>query len=727
MATIPEQIQSVKTWIRIMRKETCIRVLQFLEQPCVGTSRVLKIQLRDLLNTENPEVENIVRKIVNLKTKFDEEKILQIKARDPSFNIDDLSDEDSYFSDPEPVIPDKCNSSPNSKSCLQNSCCQRKSELAELMDIVRKWNIKFSGNKNPADAVHFIERIEEISECYDISLDRLPKVMPELLKDAPLDWYRNNKRDWVSWEDFKTSFNRFFVPARLQTNYEDAVEKHLQLKDQSIADYVIAIQTKMRRVKDMTEQKKLDRIYTNMLPEYKLYIRRREFRTLDELLELGDEYEGKVNEQKNHSRKLSSQQQYFAKKPDQPKNYNLLNNYNRNQCCWRCGNRGHRRNECKNRPLLFCSYCGKPSIKTIDCKCSRPKYSTNDFKIPNASQVTINSSIALNDIRPHIEVIIKGRTFKALIDSGANSSFIGKRALDWIKEKHFPYKFVNSKTTLANGTKLPSNFSYKIPLSVNDSEIIHEFLTLDGLAEDVLLGMDLLDRIGFKYSFNLPIIDKSDNSICNVLLNEQISEKKSYLILPFNNDFSKNVVYSENSESCNHFRSNKPNHKSIPKLSSFEKLLFCSISNNIVHYPPCSWLYKLPKKINNDPEKYCNYKIVEKKIFRYFNNQNISKSSWKLCVPKSLRTIIIREYCEKIISCNLSTRKIISSALKYFYWPGIIRDIRSFVKRFSGRLQHKAPQSNISRNTTYYSNTFDTFRFDTPDKIMNLQNSLKKF
>ncbi|KAM0732973.1 hypothetical protein ACS0PU_001134 [Formica fusca] len=41
--------------------------------------------------------------------------------------------------------------------------------------------------------------------------------------------------------------------------------------------------------------------------------------------------------------------------------------YNREECCWRCKQRGHTRADCKRPPRKFCSQCGKDGVLTRQC------------------------------------------------------------------------------------------------------------------------------------------------------------------------------------------------------------------------------------------------------------------------------------------------------------------------------------------------------------------------
>lgn len=58
---------------------------------------------------------------------------------------------------------------------------------AALMDTVRKWNIHFSNNGKPHDAIRFIDDLEVRADCYQIDKNRLSKAMPEFLKAQASD------------------------------------------------------------------------------------------------------------------------------------------------------------------------------------------------------------------------------------------------------------------------------------------------------------------------------------------------------------------------------------------------------------------------------------------------------------------------------------------------------------------------------------------------------------
>uniref|UniRef100_A0A1Y1LV18 Retrotransposon gag domain-containing protein n=1 Tax=Photinus pyralis TaxID=7054 RepID=A0A1Y1LV18_PHOPY len=69
----------------------------------------------------------------------------------------------------------------------------------EICDKVRKWGVRFDGTGDP---LAFLERIDELRECYGFRDSDLLHTLPEMLKGKALLWYRNHKDFWrtnINW------------------------------------------------------------------------------------------------------------------------------------------------------------------------------------------------------------------------------------------------------------------------------------------------------------------------------------------------------------------------------------------------------------------------------------------------------------------------------------------------------------------------------------------------
>ncbi|XP_014298085.2 trichohyalin-like [Microplitis demolitor] len=234
-------------------------------------------------------------------------------------------------------------------------------------DLVRKWGVVFNGER---DVQEFVERLEESAESYGYEMDHLVPCIPILLREKALLWYRNNKRDWVSWEDFVSDLKAFYLPPGLELELEEQIRNRVQRSTETAAEYATRLQTLMRRHGQMTSTARLTRLYHNLRPEYRRYIKRTEFTTVPELLRLAGEYEQLIAQERAPPAKETKQPPRKPVKTATPAPLEILE-YNWRECCWRCRQRGHTKPECTNQWVKFCMRCGKMGTFSRDCPCPR--------------------------------------------------------------------------------------------------------------------------------------------------------------------------------------------------------------------------------------------------------------------------------------------------------------------------------------------------------------------
>lgn len=229
--------------------------------------------------------------------------------------------------------------------------------MEDVIDKVRKWSIRYDGDK---DVIDFVERVEELASAYRIEQDKLISALPELLKGTALQWLRNNRDQYKKWSDIKKGLILHFLP----TNYKGALEEEIRQKHQKpkepAKEYITDMQTLTRRI-GHNEKTQLQIIYEHLRAEYRLYIHRRDFRTIRELERLTDEYE-EIKKAENRQKSLiinevSDQAINLSKQFQTPIQtavpFNPINH------CWNCGKSGHFRDQCQGQRRLFCAKCGK--------------------------------------------------------------------------------------------------------------------------------------------------------------------------------------------------------------------------------------------------------------------------------------------------------------------------------------------------------------------------------
>lgn len=274
-----------------------------------------------------------------------------------------------------------------------------------------RWNLMFSGREDPAA---FLEQVEERIAAENVCPDRVLQQMPELLQGEAALWFRNNKIWWRTWQEFVNDFKTFYFPVNYQIDLEAAISRRLQRPHEPVSAYITEMQTLMRRHGHMTSEQQLAWLFRNLLPEYRLQLRLYQFNDVFSFAKAARELEllnKEINENKQRSQPKRPDNHFVATReqlepintmatpPRQlpvsfrdrsqpsprentPVTTNLTttnrptpstSNVNVSQpLCWRCGEIGHFRNQCKGRSKLFCSRCLKENVLTKDCSCNKP-------------------------------------------------------------------------------------------------------------------------------------------------------------------------------------------------------------------------------------------------------------------------------------------------------------------------------------------------------------------
>jgi len=227
-----------------------------------------------------------------------------------------------------------------------------RSDMTKVINQIRKWGCHFDGK----DPLSFLERVEELQQGYGFSGEQLLMGLPELLRGETLLWYRNNRTSWTTWEEFSQEFRQQYLPRRYRTQLVREIQGRMQRPDEPFQKYATAMLTNMRRAGGFSQEEQIDRLYENMHPEYKLYVRLDDISNLSELSARATEYETIEKQRRELRNKKTTTGPAVA-----------AATYCREECCWKCKQRGHTRFDCKRPPKKFCSRCGKDGVLTKDC------------------------------------------------------------------------------------------------------------------------------------------------------------------------------------------------------------------------------------------------------------------------------------------------------------------------------------------------------------------------
>lgn len=268
------------------------------------------------------------------------------------------------------------------------------------VELIRRWNVSFDGQEN---VLNFIERVEELTRSSGIRTDDLLDSVALMLRDEAIFWYRNNRRDWRTWDEFVSDLKSQFLTKDFNFRLEEEINSRKQKEGEPIRLYITEILTLMRRHGQMSEAEKLDKVYRNLADSYKMYIKKSAAVSIEAILKEGSDYENDILKLDQHKRPtveiLSRRDRKNIQKIEQQSNQEIENKrkgvsvatvgdkYISKEHCWKCREKGHEGGICTNPPVKFCSFCGTRDVFTRDCACRKPRWWTD--RRPPATQAQI--------------------------------------------------------------------------------------------------------------------------------------------------------------------------------------------------------------------------------------------------------------------------------------------------------------------------------------------------
>ena len=162
----------------------------------------------------------------------------------------------------------------------------------DIGQVVRKWQIRFSGAKSQSIDV-FLARLEDCRVLANLSEEEVLSSLSELFTDTAATWYRNEKEKWATWQDFVTAARRWYgTTKRYQQRLLAEASNRTQGADEAVRDYITCLIAILRKVSPPpTLEQQLDQLHRNLRPQLQGMVRRTDFNSVEQLLELAVEAE----------------------------------------------------------------------------------------------------------------------------------------------------------------------------------------------------------------------------------------------------------------------------------------------------------------------------------------------------------------------------------------------------------------------------------------------------
>ena len=175
------------------------------------------------------------------------------------------------------------------------------SQRTDVGKTVRQWKVHFNGSKG-SSIEEFLQRVAECRRLTPLTDEDMLDALTELLQGVALQWYRQSRKNWLTWQDFcEAARSCFGVDRRFQARLEDEAQKRTQGRGEPTRNYVFRLLTMLSRFQEpWSTEKQLDLIYKNLTPEIQKMVPREKITSIQHLIELAREAECILETERNY-------------------------------------------------------------------------------------------------------------------------------------------------------------------------------------------------------------------------------------------------------------------------------------------------------------------------------------------------------------------------------------------------------------------------------------------
>lgn len=263
---------------------------------------------------------------------------------------------------------------------------------------IRHWPLRFSGSPNGLDIDDFLFRVERQAELYGVSHAALVIGIGDLLTDRAAQWYWTNQRKGgtLNWMELRQAFLRRYAPRR-DSDYDirAKMENRKQRPGECFSDFCQDVEAlSVRLTRRMPDDELVEVLRRNMNMQLRKALWREQTDTVDDLLNLCDDYEQLCATDQNQDRQYQRRPMRVGEieNSNNSEEYNALGlqygdgvrhqqsgdehvdalqpGFTRNDAviCWNCKDIGHTFVQCDlPRQSIFCHSCGMAGVLRTQC------------------------------------------------------------------------------------------------------------------------------------------------------------------------------------------------------------------------------------------------------------------------------------------------------------------------------------------------------------------------
>ncbi|XP_028172673.1 uncharacterized protein LOC114361727 [Ostrinia furnacalis] len=430
----------------------------------------------------------------------------------------------------------------------------------------------------------------------------------------------------------------------------------------------------MRRYAKMSKEEELNRIYENMNTKYKFYIKKSEVDSISKLMQLANDYENVTadrqtsfiqREPRNDHHETSTN---FNQEHKETTSY--IHNYNTNTCCWSCGKHGHSMKDCRSKKILFCNGCGRIGKMSKQC-CKK----TSEY----TQSMTINTSPQLKDNRPFVDVSILGEKYQALVDTGATRSYINDQVYSKFVKRNLKPKTVSITASMTDGNTTRIKEALDLQINIKGKIINHQVLYHPQITS-ILIGMDILNRIGAKIEWPKDSTKQGEQVGTTSRKTTEANIVPTYEMAEIPTSKKKHKIKLVHELELAH---EKPIKKKDYSRNPKNQEVINKHVTRLKQKTKEDWIQKKIQEIQktgNKDYEMSNGKLYRKIINHAYGPRTEKSSDWKLCINNNEKDQILKENHDTPTAGHLGTAKTLNKISQRYYWPGMYRDVSTYVK-----------------------------------------------
>lgn len=251
-----------------------------------------------------------------------------------------------------------------------------------ILNIVRNWGLKFSGDPNGMDVDEFIYRVQIMTtNTLSGNFDVLCRYIHILFDGKALSWFWRFHRQndgLLAWSTLSGSLRKQYGQVSNDSDIRDDIRRRKQKYNENFDEFAEAIVILADRLRtSLSEDELCEEIKRNLRPEIRHELLHLEISSVSDLRKAVRRHEKFVRDNQTRFR-YSKEKGQLAEIEEGEGEYNDTKDHNdvcevgETVICWNCDGTGHVYKDCTDERRIFCYGCGKKNVYRPNCsKCCK--------------------------------------------------------------------------------------------------------------------------------------------------------------------------------------------------------------------------------------------------------------------------------------------------------------------------------------------------------------------